>query len=75
MSAVSNEIRMTGNAKTSFIEKNKNMLENVSRLNFKRAQQISQQFQEQRKVVFEHLNGDGQFNKQKLNLRGSFSKE
>ena len=38
MSAVSNEIRMTGNAKTSFIEKNKNMLENVSRLNLKRAQ-------------------------------------
>lgn len=51
MSAVSQQQRITTNAKSNFIEDNQGELCNVSTLNMVRACQIKDQFLEQRKLV------------------------
>ena len=50
------EVRSVGNANSKFIEENKNQFINVSTLNLRRAEQIRQQFNEQREKVKDELN-------------------
>lgn len=55
-SAVNSEARSVGNPRSKFIEKEKSQFMDVSNLNLKRAEQIRQQFNKQRRLVFEKLN-------------------
>lgn len=55
-SAVNSEARSVGNPNSNFIEHNKKNFMNVSNLNLRRAEQIRQQFNQQRRLVFEKLN-------------------
>ncbi len=56
MFAVSTESRLNGNPNSTFIDDNQKQFMKVSKLNLKRAEQISKQFYEQRKNINDQFN-------------------